>query len=100
MISAASTASGRSVNRGVNATTVTRLSTAAIPAASEASSVYSPACGGQPGPGVIPLLHPRIQSRMKAMRASAARSTNGCPLTSTAARWIVPPVKGQGAWPG
>ena len=30
MISAASTASGRSVNRGVNATTVTRLSTAAM----------------------------------------------------------------------
>jgi hypothetical protein len=41
-----------------------------------------------------------VQSRMKAMRASAARSTNGSPLTSTAAWWIVPPVKGQGAWPG
>jgi hypothetical protein len=37
---------------------------------------------------------------MKAMRASAARSTNGWPLTSTAARRIVPPVKAQGAWPG
>jgi hypothetical protein len=34
-----------------------------------------------------------VQSRMKAMRASAARSTNGSPLTSTAARWM---VKDQG----
>jgi hypothetical protein len=41
-----------------------------------------------------------VQSRMKAMRASAARSTNGSPLTSTAARWIVPPVKDHGDSPG
>ena len=34
------------------------------------------------------------------MRASAAKSTNGSPLASTAARRIVPPVKGQGASPG
>jgi hypothetical protein len=41
-----------------------------------------------------------VQSRMKAMRASAARSTKGSPLTSTAARWMVPPVKDQGDSPG
>ena len=53
----------------------------------------------EPG-GWIRRLHPWFQSRMKAMRTSAARSTNGSPLTSTAARWMVPPVKDHGAWPG
>jgi hypothetical protein len=37
---------------------------------------------------------------MKAIRASAARSTNGSPLMSTAARTIVPPVKRPGESPG
>jgi hypothetical protein len=36
---------------------------------------------------------------MKAIRASAARSTNGVPLTSTTARRMVPPVNAQGDWP-
>jgi len=96
MISAASTASGRSVNSGVNAMTVTRLNAAAMIGD---NSVRAPAPSLTADWDRLPL-HPRIQSRMKAMRASAARSTNGWPLTSTAARWIVPPVKGQGAWPG
>ena len=37
---------------------------------------------------------------MKAMRDSAARSTNASPDTSTAARRMVPPVNGHGAVPG
>jgi hypothetical protein len=42
-------------------------------------------------PGLVMLFTAaQAQSRMKAMRASAARSTNGWPLTSTAARSIVP----------
>jgi hypothetical protein len=34
------------------------------------------------------------------MRASAARSVNGSPLTSTAPRRMVPPAKAHGPWPG
>ena len=40
------------------------------------------------------------QSRANAMRASAARSTNGWPLTSTTALSMVPPMNDQGDWPG
>src|SRR5580704_18344531 len=40
------------------------------------------------------------QSRANAMRASSARSTNGWPLTSTMALWIVPPTNAQGLSPG
>ena len=41
-----------------------------------------------------------VQSRMKAIRASAARSTKGSLLTSTATRRMVPPANAQGASPG
>ena len=40
------------------------------------------------------------QSRANAIRASSARSTNGWPLTSTMALWIVPPTNAQGLSPG
>ena len=39
-------------------------------------------------------------SRASIAWASRSRSTKGSPLTSTATRLIVPPVKGQGASPG
>ena len=40
------------------------------------------------------------QSLANAIFASWARSTNGSPLTSTAAIVIVPPTNAHGYWPG
>src|SRR5262249_41301627 len=40
------------------------------------------------------------QSRAKAILASSARSTNGSPLTSMTALWMVPPTNSHGDSPG